>query len=420
MELKKYKLEEIAEIIPGYAFKSSDFGHGKNIAIKIKDIVPPGIDIKNADTVDVHPGERYQLQSGDYVMAMTGATIGKIGKIGNCEKRIFINQRVCKFIANNLCDKEYLYYVLNSDYFQKFVLNNIDSKLAQPNIGHPTLYKFENLYPTLLEQKRIASVLSNIDSKIELNRAINQNLEAMAKQLYDYWFVQFDFPDENGRPYKSSGGEMVWNEKLKRKIPASWENKNIEDIADVYNGATPSTINEQNYGGDIVWITPKDLSDQNQKFVYQGERNISQAGYNSCSTHLLPPNTILMSSRAPIGLLSIAKTELCTNQGFKSFVPKAENISTYLYYYLNIHIKQIEQLGTGTTFKEVSREDVLKFPILKPSDAILDLLEKQVSALNNKQFVIQKENEFLTKQRDELLPLLMNGQVSVNSDLSAH
>ena len=240
----------------------------------------------------------------------------------------------------------------------------------------------------------------------------------MAKQLYDYWFVQFDFPDENGRPYKSSGGEMVWNEKLKRKIPASWENKNIEDIADVYNGATPSTINEQNYGGDIVWITPKDLSDQKQKFVYQGERNISQAGYNSCSTHLLPPNTILMSSRAPIGLLSIAKTELCTNQGFKNFVPKAENISTYLYYYLNIHIRQIEQLGTGTTFKEVSREDVLKFPILKPSDTILDLWEERVSALNNKQFEIQKEKEYLTKQRDGLLPLLMNGQVSVNSDLA--
>ena len=82
----------------------------------------------------------------------------------------------------------------------------------------------------------------------------------MAKQLYDYWFVQFDFPNEEGKPYKSSGGEMVWNEKLKRDIPASWKTKAIEDIADVYNGATPSTVNEQNYGGDIVWITPKDLS----------------------------------------------------------------------------------------------------------------------------------------------------------------
>ena len=247
-------------------------------------------------------------------------------------------------------------------------------------------------------QNRIVAVLQSLEKKITINRQINQNLEAMAKQLYDYWFVQFDFPNEDGKPYKSSGGEMVWNEKLKRDIPASWKTKVIEDIADVYNGATPSTVNEQNYGGDIVWITPKDLSDQKQKFVYQGERNISQAGYNSCSTHLLPPNTILMSSRAPIGLLSIAKTELCTNQGFKSFVPKAENISTYLYYYLNIHIKQIEQLGTGTTFKEVSREDVLKFPILKPSDTILDLWEERVSALNNKQFEIQKENEYLTKR----------------------
>lgn len=239
----------------------------------------------------------------------------------------------------------------------------------------------------------------------------------MAKQLYDYWFVQFDFPDENGRPYKSSGGKMVWNEKLKRDIPISWETKLIDDVAEIYNGATPSTINELNYGGDIVWITPKDLSDQKQKFVYKGERNISQVGYDSCSTHLLPSNTILMSSRAPIGLLAIAKTELCTNQGFKSFVPKSGNTAIYLYYYLQHHIRQVEQLGTGTTFKEVSREDILKFPILKPSDNVLDLWEEMVSPLNDRQLEIQKENESLTKQRNELLPHLMNGQISVNSDL---
>lgn len=242
----------------------------------------------------------------------------------------------------------------------------------------------------------------------------------MAKQLYDYWFVQFDFPNEEGKPYKSSGGKMVWNEKLKRDIPALWETKTIEDVADVYNGATPSTVNDQNYGGDIVWITPKDLSDQKQKFVYQGERNISQAGYNSCSTHLLPSNTILMSSRAPIGLLAIAKTELCTNQGFKSFVPKEENIETYLYYYLQIHIKLIEQLGTGTTFKEVSRDDILKFPILKPQGDVLNKWSKIETGINDRQLRLQKENENLTKQRDELLPLLMNGQVSVNSDLSVY
>ena len=238
----------------------------------------------------------------------------------------------------------------------------------------------------------------------------------MARQLYDYWFVQFDFSDENGRPYKSSGGKMVWNEKLKQNIPMGWIVEDISKIADVYNGATPSTKEEQNYGGNIVWITPKDLSDQKSKFVYYGERNITQKGYDSCRTHMLPIGTVLMSSRAPIGLLSIAKSELCTNQGFKSFVSKKETLGSYLYYYILLHIKQIEQLGTGTTFKEISRDDVMTYPILVPKEELLNKWAEFVFPIDNRQFEIQQENNKLTKQRDELLPLLMNGQATVNSD----
>ena len=262
-------------------------------------------------------------------------------------------------------------------------------------------------------QNQIVATLSSYDHKIALNRAINHNLAAMAKQLYDYWFVQFDFPNEEGKPYKSSGGKMVWNEKLKREIPEGWNAKRIDEITIVYNGATPSTTEEDNYGGDIIWITPKDLSSQQQKFIYQGERNISQKGYDSCSTHILPINSILMSSRAPIGLLAITKTELCTNQGFKNFVPKEDYFSTYLYYYLLSHIRQIEQLGTGTTFKEVSREDISAFLILFPLEETLRQWEKIIYSIDNKQLSIQKQMETLTKQRDELLPLLMNGQVTV-------
>lgn len=246
----------------------------------------------------------------------------------------------------------------------------------------------------------------------------------MAKQLYDYWFVQFDFPDENGKPYKSSGGEMVWNDKLKREIPKGWKVENLIDYSAIINGATPSTASNSNYGGDIIWITPKDLSDQQSKFIYQGERNITQQGYDSCSTNLLPVGTVLMSSRAPIGLVSIAKHELCTNQGFKSLIPKDIDNSIYLYYYINHHIKQIEQLGTGTTFKEVSREDLCKFPILSVDKSPMYnqwiTLQKEIC---EKQFIAVKEIATLTKQRDELLPLLMNGQISVmptaiNCDLS--
>ena len=291
-------------------------------------------------------------------------------------------------VDENIVDYQYLYYLLISDGITNYLCGqNTNTSGSHKRIDPNDFLNINVFLPSKSAQKQIGKLLSYIDNKINLNHALNQNLEAMAKQLYDYWFVQFDFPDENGRPYKSSGGEMVWNKKLKRDIPISWETKQIDDVAEIYNGATPSTI------------------------------NISQVGYDSCSTHLLPSNTILMSSRAPIGLLAISKTELCTNQGFKSFAPKSGNIAVYLYYYLQHHIRQIEQLGTGTTFKEVSREDILKFPILKPSDNVLDLWEEMVSALNDRQLEIQKENESLIKQRNELLPLLMNGQVSVNSDL---
>ena len=311
----------------------------------------------------------------------------------------------------------YLNAFLHSDMSRKYFANSASGSGQRYTLSVQTIEDMPVLLPSIEEQMRMGELLSNIDRKIEINRSLNHNLEALAKQLYDYWFVQFDFPDENGKPYKSSGGKMAWNEKLKRDIPSSWAVKTIDDVVEVYNGATPSTADEENYGGDVVWITPKDLSNQQQKFIYQGERNISNKGYESCSTHLLPSNTVLMSSRAPIGLLAIAKTELCTNQGFKSFVPKNDNEATYLYYYIQAHIKQIEQLGTGTTFKEVSREDVLKFPILKPNDELLDTWEERISAINDKQLEIQKENENLTKQRDELLPLLMNNQVSLNYDL---
>ena len=316
-------------------------------------------------------------------------------------------------------DADFLFLLLT----QKQITHHLhriaeNSASAYPSLIPSDIAKLELNFPSIKKQKNIARLIQNINQKIELNRSINHNLETMAKQLYDYWFLQFDFSDENGKPYKSSGGKMVWNEKLKREIPEGWELTKVVDIAKVFNGATPSTTREQNYGGDIIWITPKDLSDQKQKFVCRGERNISQIGYDSCSTHLLPVNTILMSSRAPIGLLAIAKTELCTNQGFKNFVLQKENMTNYLYYYLQIHIKQIEQLGTGTTFKEVSREDILKYLILKPNETILYLWEEKIKALNHRQFKLQEEIQQLIKLRDELLPLLMNGQIEIGVERS--
>ena len=397
MELKKYKLGECLELQRGYDLTSSQM-QGGEVAV-----------VGSNGIIGYHNSER-----GNSPCITVGRS-GSVGKVHYYEQPTWAHNTalfVKDFRGNN---PKYLYYLLKNlhldNLFEKgsSVIPSLDRKLI-----HSLVVPF---HKDMNDQRKIVSTLSAIDRKIELNKQINDNLEAMAKQLYDYWFVQFDFPNEEGKPYKSSGGAMVYNERLKREVPIGWEVENLIDFAEIKNGATPSTADEANYGGDIVWITPKDLSDQQSKFVYQGERNITKQGFDSCSTSMLPANSVLMSSRAPIGLVSIAKHEVCTNQGFKSFIPKKIEDSIYLYYYIKHHIKQIEQLGTGTTFKEVSRDDLCKFPILVvgAKDVYKQWIALQ-DEIANKQFVLTKEIAALTKQRDELLPLLMNGQAVVNSD----
>lgn len=155
----------------------------------------------------------------------------------------------------------------------------------------------------------------------------------------------------------------------------------LKDIANIVNGATPSSSIKEYYGGDIVWITPNDLSKQQKKYITQGERNITIEGYNSCSTKIIPANNILLSSRAPIGLIAINRIDCCTNQGFKNLVIISEKCDVeFLYYYLKYHIKEIENLGSGTTFKEVSKTSLEKYEINLPEIN----LQKKISSILKK------------------------------------
>lgn len=141
----------------------------------------------------------------------------------------------------------------------------------------------------------------------------------------------------------------------------------LGEISTIVNGATPSTADLNNYDGEIIWFTPKDLSDQNVKVISKGYRNITQKGYDSCSTQMIPSYNILMSSRAPIGLLAINKTECCTNQGFKNIIlDKTICDVDFMYYYLKYNIQQIEVLGAGTTFKEVLKASLEKLEVKIP------------------------------------------------------
>mgnify|MGYP002548690447 CR=1 FL=1 len=423
--LQKYKLGELVDVARGTSL-SGDYYSTKGEYIRLtcgnfdyrNNCFKENTSKDNLFYTGVFKAE-FLLEKGDIITPLTEQAIGLLGTTALIpESGKYIQSQdiaLIKCKADRI-DPTFCYYLISS----RLVRNQLSAAAQQTKIRHTSPDKIKACtvwIPELDEQITVGRLLASLDDKIHLNKRINDNLEAMAKQLYDYWFVQFDFPNEEGKPYKSSGGAMVYNERLKREVPIAWEVENLIDFAEIKNGATPSTADEANYGGDIVWITPKDLSDQQSKFVYQGERNITKQGFDSCSTSMLPTNSVLMSSRAPIGLVSIAKHEVCTNQGFKSFIPKSISDSIYLYYYIKHHIKQIEQLGTGTTFKEVSRDDLCKFPILTigAKDIYVQWIELQ-NGIADKQLALTKEIAALTKQRDELLPPLMNGQASVNSD----
>lgn len=301
-------------------------------------------------------------------------------------------------------------------YFLKALgLERLDSGSSNPTLNRNFVHQIKAELPDKESQIKISTVLSEIDKKIELNNRINAELEAMAKALYDYWFVQFDFPDTNNNPYKTSGGEMVYNPIIKRDIPEGWEAGTLEDLGQIVGGSTPSTQSSENFTTEgTPWITPNDLSNnQGNKFISRGRQDVSTEGIKSASLKKYPAGTVLLSSRAPIGYMAISRNEVTTNQGFKSFIPNKGYSSEFIYYTVKNSLKAITQYASGSTFKEVSGGTLKTVKVVLPKMNVSDAFKKKVQSIFSKQDFIERENAQLTQLRDWLLPMLMNGQVTV-------
>ena len=309
---------------------------------------------------------------------------------------------------------KYVYYNLFSDDFFIHVMNGSKgTKMPRGDKNQILDFTIPN-FP-LSTQKKIAKVLSDLDAKIEINNRINSELEAMAKLLYDYWFVQFDFPDENGQPYKSSGGEMVFSEVLKREVPKGWKVGIFDDLAEIIGGSTPSKSKTEYFTTNgIAWITPKDLSlNKGKKYITKGLLDVSEEGRKAASLKVMPKDTVLLSTRAPIGYIAISRNEVTTNQGFKSFVPNKGYSSTFIYYTIQSLIKKIEANASGSTFKEISTSNLKKIETFLPKSSVAEQFRLKTNPILKRQNLLELENQELTALRDWLLPMLMNGQVRV-------
>ena len=317
----------------------------------------------------------------------------------------------CAMVTPNkdILDGRYLNALLHTDYAKKYFACNASGSGQRYALSVEALNSFPVPMIPLRDQERIGEIFSALDKKIELNRRINQNLEAMAKQLYDYWFVQFDFPNGEGKPYKSSGGKMVWNEKLKREIPQGWNNGMLIDIANITMGQSPDGSSYNEVGEGMLFY---------QGSTDFGMRFPSVRQYTTAPSRYAKRGDILMSVRAPVGSINIANNDCCIGRGLSAINSKLGS-TTHLYYILNdLRIAFEQRNAAGTTFGSITKEDLYSLPIIIPSHEVIRAFDKICSPMFDRQMILGEEIDNLIKQRDGLLPLLMNGQVSVNSDLS--
>ncbi len=419
MELKKHKLGDIATVeISGVDKKIKD-GETQVKLCNFTDVYYNWAIMSEMEsnfmeaTARPNEIERFKLKRGQVALTKDSETrfdIGIATYIADDFDNVILGYHNALITPNpEKLSGKYLNALLHTNYARTYFANNASGSGQRYALSVDALNNFPVPLIPLAEQKRIGDIFSSIDQKIALNRAINDNLEAMAKQLYDYWFVQFDFPNEEGKPYKSSGGNMVWNEKLKRKIPKGWEDGIFSDIANITMGQSPdgSSYNEDG-NGEIFYQGSTDF----------GIRFPSVRMYTTAPSRFAKQGDILMSVRAPVGAVNIANTNCCIGRGLSAINSKIGSI-TYIYFVIHYLKVRFDSMNTaGTTFGSITKEELHGLPVVIPAPKVIRHFESVSKPIFDKQMAIGLEIQDLTKQRDNLLPLLMNGQASVNYHLS--
>ena len=417
-EWKEYKLSDVCGLVPGFAFKSKDFGTGADIAIKIKDIQPPYVETIDADHVDISNYDlnklsKFIVHRGEFLLAMTGATIGKIGKYID-EKPAYVNQRVLKFKDVGLVYYPYLYYFLSTEVFQSYIFNHIDSQSAQPNISSNTIGKYAVRVPSLKTQQQIAAILSSLDDKIECNIRINDNLEQQAQTLFKSWFVDFE-------PYKDSGfeeteiGRIPKDLLVKRvsEIPHTIETgrRPKGGVGEITSGV-PSVGAEHVKGlGNYDYSKTKYITEEYASSLKTGKVN----GYelliykDGGKPGYFIPNYSIFGEGYPF-------EECFLNEHvFKlDFGNKGYNAFCYFYFWTDYVMNYLNAQGGKAAIPGINRQDIENIQIYAPENELVKRFGDIVLPSIRQILFNCKESRRLAQLRDTLLPRLMSGELKVN------
>lgn len=412
MELQKYKLGDIADFNKSTLNKSDSI---KEIVYLDTSSITENI-ISDTVTLDIEEApSRAQRKVKHYtiIYSTVRPRLKHYGILKNPNSNLIVSTGFItidiKKEYKEYIDPRYLYLLLTQPSITEYIGNIADTAVsAYPSINPSNISALSFNFPELCIQKSIADIWENYDQKIALNHKINDNLEAMAKQLYDYWFVQFDFPNEEGEPYKSSGGKMVWNDKLKREIPEGWSAKSIFDEMSIQYGFPFSTDDFTEEVTNIPVVRIRDILD-NTISVYSHEETDDKYRLNEADLLIGMDGNFHMNYWINnIAYLNQRSVRLRSKQNSNVSIVQAR-------YDIEPYIKAKEQRAKGSTVGHLSDKDLKELKVMIcPNRGMRDALDSLLYRI----IANRKENLSLTKQRDELLPLLMNGQVSVNYHLS--
>lgn len=291
---------------------------------------------------------------------------------------------------------------------------NTSDKSAVPGVNRNELHEMSIPVVTeKIQQVRIGELLSSFDESIAVRREINSQLEQSAQLIYDYWFNQFDFPDENGKPYKSSGGKMVYSPELKREIPACWEVAKLADVCRTYLGGTPSrSKNEFWENGSIPWLSSGEVAEFP---IIKSSESITPEGLTHSAAKLLSAGSIMISITGNIRV-SVLGIDACANQSVVGVENNNRLNTMYLYFSLSQNIPKFESQMTGAVQKHINKDVVDETNLLVPSREVLEAFNEKTQPMLSSIVINRKESEMLAELRDWLLPLLMIGQVKVSGD----
>ena len=399
---RKKQLQEIAFLKPTENLKKGDIAPNIPMA-NIKEFQR---DVVKIDYGEFRGGTKFR--NGDTLLAKITPCLenGKTAFV-NCLQEDEIGFGSTEFIvlrAKENIDERFLYYLSISPEFRKQAISLMEGTSGRKRVNENALKISDFLIPDLEEQRKIANILSAIDDKIQINNQINQELEAMAKTLYDYWFVQFDFPDQNGKPYKSSGGKMVYNPELKREIPEGWGVEKLEKIANITMGQSPKGTSYNEVGEGMLFF--QGSTDFGWRFPVARQ-------YTTEPSRIAEEDDILLSVRAPVGTLNIADTRCCIGRGLAAINSKV-GANSYIFNVMQDFKKLFDMINSvGTTFGSITKDDLYSLQLVYPPTELLMEFDQLVKSFDREIKNRSRQNQELNQLRDWLLPMLMNGQVKV-------